>query len=61
MSAAAAELNPPPAPPAAEPPRFAEAPFSWRFGRRLSGYARLVAVKKEKTDLIGFRCAKEAK
>jgi 4-hydroxybenzoate polyprenyltransferase len=51
MSAAAPELPPLPQSPApepapAEPPRFPEAPFSYRFGRRLGGYARLMRLDR---------------
>jgi 4-hydroxybenzoate polyprenyltransferase len=43
MSAAAPELAS--SPPAA-PPRFPEAPFSYRLGRRLSGYGRLMRLDR---------------
>ncbi len=44
MSAAAPEL--PATTPAPEAPRFAEAPFSWRLGRRLIQYARLMRLDR---------------
>ncbi|HWZ64441.1 MAG TPA: 4-hydroxybenzoate octaprenyltransferase [Steroidobacteraceae bacterium] len=43
MSAAAPELD---SPPPAAPPRFPEAPFSYRLGRRLSGYGRLMRLDR---------------
>ncbi len=46
MSAAAPELPATPAAPAAEKPRFAEAPFSWRLGRRLTEYGRLMRLDR---------------
>jgi 4-hydroxybenzoate polyprenyltransferase len=46
MSAAAPELSPTsPLPPVA-PPRFPQAPFSFRLGRRLTGYARLMRLDR---------------
>jgi 4-hydroxybenzoate polyprenyltransferase len=45
MSAAAPEL-PAPLPAPAAPPRFPEAPFSWRLGRRLTQYGRLMRLDR---------------
>jgi 4-hydroxybenzoate polyprenyltransferase len=43
MSAAAPELA---TPTPVEPPRFPQAPFSYRLGRRLSGYGRLMRLDR---------------